>query len=100
MFSKYCRSEEQYLGRYIRDYLQGNFVVDVHPPLGKMLFSLVAYLLGYDGKFDFMPGKYDPNQYLPLYKQVAPWFTVDSSADLSPTPFYMCSGCILAMSPS
>lgn len=54
------RSEEQHLGGYIRDYLQGNFVVDVHPPLGKMLFSLVAYLLGYDGKFDFISGKYVP----------------------------------------
>ncbi|KAF8945614.1 hypothetical protein BGZ47_002327 [Haplosporangium gracile] len=53
-------SEEQYLGEYIRDYLQGNFVVDVHPPLGKMLFSLVAYLLGHDGKFDFMSGKLYP----------------------------------------
>lgn len=62
--SKYCRSEEQHLGGYIRDYLQGNFVVDVHPPLGKMLFSLVAYLLGYDGKFDFMSGRYVPNPYL------------------------------------
>ncbi|KAG0282398.1 hypothetical protein BGZ96_000525, partial [Linnemannia gamsii] len=54
-------SEEQHLGGYIRDYLQGNFVVDVHPPLGKMLFSLVAYLLGYDGKFDFMSGKLYPS---------------------------------------
>ncbi|KAF9277436.1 hypothetical protein BGZ88_001172, partial [Linnemannia elongata] len=54
-------SEEQHLGGYIRDYLQGNFVVDVHPPLGKMLFSLVAYLLGYDGKFDFISGKLYPN---------------------------------------
>ncbi|KAG9064233.1 hypothetical protein KI688_003421 [Linnemannia hyalina] len=53
-------SEEQHLGGYIRDYLQGNFVVDVHPPLGKMLFSLVAYLLGYDGKFDFMSGNNVP----------------------------------------
>ena len=50
-------SEDQHMGGYIRDFLQGNFVVDVHPPLGKMLFSLVAYLLGYDGKFDFMSGK-------------------------------------------
>ncbi|KAK3839713.1 MAG: Dolichyl-phosphate-mannose-protein mannosyltransferase-domain-containing protein [Linnemannia gamsii] len=54
-------SEEQRLGGHIRDYLQGNFVVDVHPPLGKMLFSLVAYLLGYDGKFDFMLGKLYPS---------------------------------------
>ncbi|KAG0273522.1 hypothetical protein BGZ95_010675 [Linnemannia exigua] len=54
-------SEEQHLGGYVRDYLQGNFVVDVHPPLGKMLFSLVAYLLGYDGKFDFMLGKLYPS---------------------------------------
>ncbi|KAF9924746.1 hypothetical protein FBU30_005349 [Linnemannia zychae] len=53
-------SEEQHLGGYIRDYLQGNFVVDVNPPLGKMLFSLVAYLLGYSGQFDFVFGKLYP----------------------------------------
>ncbi|KAG0212290.1 hypothetical protein BGX33_003736 [Mortierella sp. NVP41] len=55
------RSEEKHLGGYIRDYLQGNFVVDIHPPLGKMLFSLVVYLFGYNGKFDFMSGKLYPS---------------------------------------
>jgi len=32
--------------------------MDVHPPLGKMLFSLVAYLLSFDGKFEFVLGTY------------------------------------------
>ncbi|KAG0240358.1 hypothetical protein BGX31_002030 [Mortierella sp. GBA43] len=50
-------SDEQHYGGFTRDYLQGSFFVDVHPPLGKMLFSLVAYLLGFDGKFDFIVGK-------------------------------------------
>jgi dolichyl-phosphate-mannose-protein mannosyltransferase len=31
--------------------------MDIHPPLGKMLFAAVAYMLGFDGNFDFIPGK-------------------------------------------
>ncbi|KAF8930065.1 hypothetical protein BGZ58_008501 [Dissophora ornata] len=48
--------DEQHFGRFTLDYLKGNFFMDVHPPLGKMLFSLVAYLLSFDGKFEFALG--------------------------------------------
>lgn len=51
------RFDEQHFGGFTFDYLRGEFFMDVHPPLGKMLFSLVAYLLGYDGKFSFALGK-------------------------------------------
>ncbi|KAF9345718.1 hypothetical protein BGX26_002809 [Mortierella sp. AD094] len=49
--------DEQHIGVFTRNYLNGSFFMDVHPPLGKMLFSLVAYLLNFDGKFDFVIGK-------------------------------------------
>ncbi|KAG0306486.1 hypothetical protein BGZ98_002262 [Dissophora globulifera] len=52
--------DEQHFGGFTRDYLDGNFFLDVHPPLGKMLFSLIAYLLGFDGKFDFTLGSLYP----------------------------------------
>ncbi|KAF9305014.1 hypothetical protein BGZ74_011671 [Mortierella antarctica] len=49
--------DEQHFGGFTVDYLNKMFFVDVHPPLGKMMFAAVAYLLGFDGNFDFMLGR-------------------------------------------
>ncbi|KAF9191710.1 hypothetical protein BGZ50_009183 [Haplosporangium sp. Z 11] len=49
--------DEQHFGGFAADYLKGEFFLDIHPPLGKMLFALVAYMLGFDGDFEFTPGK-------------------------------------------
>ncbi|KAF9574158.1 hypothetical protein EC968_007253 [Mortierella alpina] len=54
--------DEQHFGGFVADYLKGEFFMDIHPPLGKMLFAAVAYMLGFNGNFDFVPGKlYDKN---------------------------------------
>ncbi|KAG0349222.1 hypothetical protein BG005_011094 [Podila minutissima] len=52
--------DEQHFGGFAADYIKGEFFMDVHPPLGKMLYAAVAYLLGFDGKFSFAPGKLYP----------------------------------------
>ncbi|KAG0208726.1 hypothetical protein BGX28_000424, partial [Mortierella sp. GBA30] len=48
--------DEQHFGGFAADYLKGEFFMDIHPPLGKMLFAAVAYMLGFDGNYDFVPG--------------------------------------------
>ncbi|KAF9098564.1 hypothetical protein BGX23_005867 [Mortierella sp. AD031] len=57
--------DEQHFGGFAADYLRGEFFMDIHPPLGKMLFAGVAYMLGFDGNFDFIPGN--------LYSKNAPY---------------------------
>lgn len=49
--------DEQHFGGFTVDYLNKLFFVDVHPPLGKMMFAAVAYILGFDGNFGFMLGR-------------------------------------------
>ncbi|KAG0204994.1 hypothetical protein BGX28_003244 [Mortierella sp. GBA30] len=49
--------DEQHSGDFVRNYLKGSFFIDMHPPLGKLLFSLIALLFGFDGEFDFALGK-------------------------------------------
>ncbi|OBA21899.1 PMT-domain-containing protein [Metschnikowia bicuspidata var. bicuspidata NRRL YB-4993] len=45
--------DEVHFGKFSKFYVLGNFFMDVHPPLAKMLFAAVLYLGGFKGDFDF-----------------------------------------------
>ncbi|CCH46523.1 Dolichyl-phosphate-mannose-protein mannosyltransferase 1 [Wickerhamomyces ciferrii] len=41
--------DEIHIVRHINDYLNGNFFLDITPPFGKIFYTLVAKILGYNG---------------------------------------------------
>ncbi|GMM35398.1 dolichyl-phosphate-mannose-protein mannosyltransferase [Saccharomycopsis crataegensis] len=45
--------DEVHFGGFARKYILGNFFMDVHPPLAKMLYAAVGYILGFNGSFEF-----------------------------------------------
>ncbi|KAL1124105.1 hypothetical protein AAG570_001875, partial [Ranatra chinensis] len=45
--------DELHYGKYVSLYMKRTFFFDLHPPLGKQLVALAAYLAGFDGKYKF-----------------------------------------------
>lgn len=45
--------DEVHFGKFAKKYIVGDFFMDVHPPLAKMLFAAVSSLAGFTGNFDF-----------------------------------------------
>lgn len=45
--------DEVHFGGFAQKYLKGLLFIDVHPPLAKMLFAIVAKLSDFDGIFNF-----------------------------------------------
>lgn len=42
-----------HFGKFAAHYIQQNYFMDVHPPLAKLLITLVAWLHGFKGDFEF-----------------------------------------------
>lgn len=53
--------DELHHGKFITWYVRREYYLDVHPPLGRLLFAAVAELFGYDGSFDFEKHDHDFN---------------------------------------
>ncbi|XP_066257536.1 protein O-mannosyltransferase 1 [Euwallacea similis] len=45
--------DELHYGKYVALYMKNTFFFDSHPPLGKQLIALAAYIAGFDGKCKF-----------------------------------------------
>ncbi|KAK2587208.1 hypothetical protein KPH14_002951 [Odynerus spinipes] len=45
--------DELHYGKYVGLYMKQTFFFDSHPPLGKQLISIAAYIAGFDGQFKF-----------------------------------------------
>ncbi|KAF9518414.1 glycosyltransferase family 39 protein [Hydnum rufescens UP504] len=45
--------DEVHFGKFASKYIKTQYYVDVHPPLAKLLITLVAFVRGFDGEFDF-----------------------------------------------
>ena len=41
--------DELHFGKYVGLYVKKIFFFDLHPPLGKLIISAVAYFAGFDG---------------------------------------------------
>lgn len=64
--------DEAHFGLYATKYLSHQYYFDVHPPLGKLIFGLVAFLSKAEPGFDFEKSKsYGDFNFLPLRAIVA-----------------------------
>lgn len=45
--------DETHFGGFARNYFRGEFFIDVHPPLAKLVYYYIALLSGWNGNFEF-----------------------------------------------
>lgn len=45
--------DEVNFGGFVKNYFDGTFFIDVHPPLVKLIYYYIAVYVGWDGEYDF-----------------------------------------------
>jgi dolichyl-phosphate-mannose-protein mannosyltransferase len=56
--------DESHFGKFTQHYQRGTYVFDIHPPLGKITFAYLGFLIGYDNhlcQYDNINDQYGPN---------------------------------------
>ncbi|KAJ1992710.1 Protein O-mannosyltransferase 2 [Coemansia umbellata] len=79
--------DETHFGRFASNYLAHTFYLDVHPPLAKLLITLMFRLLGYSGLFDFASGHAYPSN-VPIRAMRIVQAAIGSL--LVPSTYYLC----------
>jgi len=66
--------DEQHFGKFVNWYFRGEYFLDIHPPLGKLLLMLSGHLFGYNPEinYDNISDPYTDDSYLAL--RVSPAF--------------------------
>lgn len=60
---KHVIFDEVHFGQFTNFFMRNQFFFDFHPPLGKLLFALTAYVSEYDGQFSFADIGQDLGEY-------------------------------------
>ncbi|KAJ1895556.1 Protein O-mannosyltransferase 2, partial [Kickxella alabastrina] len=81
--------DETHFGNFANHYIDRLFYLDVHPPLGKLLITLVYWTFGYQGGFDFASGHEYPET-VPFV--AARCVQAGLGAGLVPVTFWLCLG--------
>ena len=70
--------DEVHFGGFANKYINSKFFMDVHPPLAKLLFALVAFLGGFKGDFTFtnIGDVFPPNVPYVLMRQLSAFMGV------------------------
>lgn len=76
--------DEVHFGKFVNSYFTGEYYFDIHPPLGKLLVALSAWIGGYRGEFPFLEigNPYGPMPYVALR------FLPNLAGGLVPLAFY------------
>lgn len=61
MYSRFCHLDhpnevvfdEQHFGKFVNWYIHGEYFLDIHPPLGKLLLMVAGITLGYNDQIDY-----------------------------------------------
>jgi hypothetical protein len=83
--------DESHFGKFTQHYQRGTYVFDIHPPLGKITFAYLGFLIGYDNnlcQYDNINDQYGPNCEYWKLRCISAFF-----GSLVPSPSTMCVCC-------